>query len=246
MLYVPFILGILVAGSCPWQLVLLWVAITALFIGRDALQNWSDARRRGQPSSEGTRALIYAAISLLAGAPLVLVYRIPGMVPSALLAGLIIWRHHLQTRRRQGRTIAGEFISIAGITISGPVAHHVASGSVETIAALIWFLSLLYFASSVFYVKQRVLATQPRRSDEYREIARASATYHAAVVVIMLAVVLGGVASWWGLLAFAPAVIRATWYLLWPSPVLNLVRVGVLEIVYSLIFLVCAWQGLMR
>jgi hypothetical protein len=40
------------------------------------------------------------------------------------------------------------------------------------------------------------------------------------------------------LIAFAPVLMRTAWHLLKPADQLNLRRVGVLEILYSLIFLI--------
>ncbi|MCS6803809.1 MAG: hypothetical protein NZ823_01535 [Blastocatellia bacterium] len=45
---------------------------------------------------------------------------------------------------------------------------------------------------------------------------------------------------------FAPAVGRTFWYLLRPTAALSLPRIGVLEIVYSTIFLVLVWLAYAR
>jgi len=241
MLYVPFFLGLLVADAYPWRVALLWLTITAVFIGRDALANWGNARQRGQESTEGSRALNYGIITLLAGAPLVLLDRLLGLVPIALLASLALWWHYTQTLRRAGRTIISESLFIAGVTVTGPAAYYVAGATIDATAGWIWFVSLLYFASSVFYVKQRVLATQQRKVDANRAIRLGSATYHTLVAVIIGVLVWAGVLHWLAFAALGTAIIRAGWFLARPAGQLKLVRIGVLEIAYSLNFLIFGW-----
>jgi hypothetical protein len=60
----------------------------------------------------------------------------------------------------------------------------------------------------------------------------------------MFGLSLTGSLSLFVLAAFAPALARACWSLLKPARALNLRRVGVLEMVYSFIFLVFISVGL--
>src|ERR1043165_4011439 len=74
MFYVPFVLGVLVAGTISLPVLLLLVATSALFISRESLLVWWRAqtrKRQTQASSQAGRLLfIYFAVAALSGAPL--------------------------------------------------------------------------------------------------------------------------------------------------------------------------------
>ena len=52
MLYVPFVLGILVAGRVSWAVLWALLAMTALFFAREALRRWRRARAQGRPARD--------------------------------------------------------------------------------------------------------------------------------------------------------------------------------------------------
>jgi hypothetical protein len=143
-----------------------------------------------------------------------------------------------QATRREDRTIVGEILAIIGLTMTAPAAHYVARGVWEHTALWLWALNALYFTSSVFYVRWRVLSAHARHEDERQQIRRHCAFYHSSLVVALGALALTGNVNLFILLAFAPAVGRAFWHLLKPAADLNLRRIGLLEIVYSTIFMV--------
>src|SRR5690242_16591551 len=89
MFYVPFVLGVMVAGKISLPVLLLLLATSALFISRESLLTLWRARKRGRqtPSSiqAGRLLLIYFAIAAASGAPLILFYRFYWLLPLALI-----------------------------------------------------------------------------------------------------------------------------------------------------------------
>jgi len=89
MFYVPFVLGVLVAGRVSPPVLLLLVATSALFIARESLLVWWRAHSRGRQTQASGQAgrllLIYFAIAALSGAPLVLFYKLYWLAPLALI-----------------------------------------------------------------------------------------------------------------------------------------------------------------
>jgi hypothetical protein len=243
MLYVPLILGVLVAGAPTSRTLLLWIAVTATFLGRDALVQWGHARRRGRSSPYGRLAVAYLVIAALVGLLLVVIDRLVVLVPIVLFAAIALaWNLH-QSIQRQERTTAAELVAIGGLTLTAPAAYYVAAGRIDMIAIWLWVLCIAFFASSVFYVKQRVLALQTRKLHEQRRLSAYSATYHALLLATL------GILVWQEqlhllvLLAFLPVVARATWHLARPIRELDLKRIGVAEISFSVTFLVLTWLG---
>ena len=66
--------------------------------------------------------------------------------------------HTFLALKRTERSIHGELLGIAGLTMTAPAAYYVAAGELNVAAFTLWLLSFLYFGRSVFYVKMKVAA----------------------------------------------------------------------------------------
>jgi hypothetical protein len=238
MLYVPLLLGTLVGGGFSSSVLLLTLAATFLFVSREPALAWLRARQRGKDGRAGARALaLYLGLAALPGAPLLLLRGYWGLAPLAV-AGLLLLALNLRgALRREERTIAGEVLAIAGLTLTAPAAYYVASGGNWNGASFaLWALSMAYFTSSVLYVKHRIL-TRTQHTEERDRARRHSALYHGALAAVLLSTVAARMGDWLLFLAFAPVLGRAFWHLAWPSRELRLQRIGWLEVGYSVVFL---------
>src|SRR5262245_18397217 len=85
MFYVPFVLGVLVAGKISLPVLPLLLATSAMFISRESLLIWWRARKRGRQTQQarqsGRLLLIYFAIAAASGAPLILIFRLYWLLP---------------------------------------------------------------------------------------------------------------------------------------------------------------------
>lgn len=238
MLYVPFVVGALVAAEINLRVVLLLLSTSFLFIARESLLVWWRARHRPQPQPEALKTLaIYTLLAGLFGLPLVLVYKLYWLaLMGAATAGLLIYNTGLATRR-EDRTITGEIIAILGMTLTAPAAYYAARGAWDATAWWLWALCALYFTSSVFYVKLRVHWLNKRKAEQRRQSWRRCAIYHTSLLAALAASAATGNLSLLALAAFAPVLGRSFWHLAKPADKINLKRIGVTEIAYSLIFL---------
>ena len=225
MLYVPMAVGALVAGGFSWRVALIVLAQTFVFIAREPLLVW-------------WRALaVYLAFAAVSGAPLVFVSRLLWLVPLGLVSALLLTVNAEQAARREDRTLAGELLAIAGLTLTAPATYYAARGQWDGVAIWLWALCALFFASSVFYVKLRVAALNRRKGQERRRAISRCAVYHTFLLAALLGLALSTSLNLFLFLAFAPVLARSFWSLARPAGELNLRRVGVAEIVYSLFFL---------
>jgi hypothetical protein len=138
------------------------------------------------------------------------------------------------------RSTASEIMAIGGLTLTAPAAYYAARGRLDVAALWLWLLSALYMASSVFYIKLRVYRLNPRKQAEQRRALQGCAFYHSFLIVALAALISAGSLSLLAFIAFAPALARAFWGMFTPKTKVNLTRAGILEIAYSLIFLICA------
>jgi hypothetical protein len=245
MLYVPLVAGALVAGSFSWRVVLIALAMTFIFIARESILAWWRARRRGSDGRESLRTMIfYLGLAAASSAPLIFVSHLFWLAPLGLVAIALLAFNAEQGARREDRTVTGEMIAILGLTLTAPATYYVARAEWNAIALGLWALCALYFASSVFYVKLRVYSLN-RRKEQARKQARVRcALYHAFLLASLLVLAFTGSLNLFAIVAFAPVLARTFWQLIKPAAQLNLRRIGVLEIIYSLVFLIFITLGL--
>ncbi|MGE0130398.1 MAG: YwiC-like family protein [Blastocatellales bacterium] len=244
MLYVPFVLGVAVAGRVNWPVLLLLLSTTAMFISRESLLAWSRARARGRDASEpGKMLLIYLALAAAFGLPLILAFKLYWLAPLGLIGCVLLLINAKQGERLEERSLSSEVMAICGLTLTAPAAYYAASGRWDGAAFWLWLLSAFYFASSVFYIKLRIYRLNPRKQAEQRQAWRSCAVYHSFMIVALAALTFAGGLSLFALIAFAPVLARTFWGMFKPKTKVNLTRAGILEIAYSLVFLVCVALG---
>lgn len=238
MLYVPFVAGVLVAGRFPLRVLLLLLAVTAVFISRESLITWLRARNRGRDANgAGRLAAIYLALAATCGLPLLIFEGLYWLAPLALVGAVFLAVNSKHGMELEDRSLKGELLAICAMSLTGPAGYYVASGNWAWTALWLWALSVLYFASSVFYVKLRVVSLNPRRAQVRQRIWKYSASYHMFLLVALVALALTGQLRVFAVIAFAPVLARAFWSLVKPTNQVNLKRAGMLELVYSIIFL---------
>jgi len=239
MLYVPLAIGALVAWNAPLRLLLLAPSVTLFFIARESLLISWRARSRGQQNAQAQRFMLsYLALAGMFGAPLLLVYHLYWFLAMAFGALMLFVINARQAVRHEDRTIGGEMMAIAGLTLAAPAAYYAASGTFDARGLSLWALCALYFASSVFYVKLRVSAINPRSNEARRQSWRRCAFFHAFLLTSLLILSATGSMNLFALAAFSPVLVRSFWHLARPVQRINLRSVGWLEIVYSVVFLI--------
>lgn len=245
MLYVPFVLGVIVAGRVNWPVLLLLLSTTAMFISRESLLVWRRARVRGRDNAEaGKMLLLYSALTTAFGAPLILPFKLFWLIPLGLMGAALLLINSEQATQLEERALSSEVMAIGGLTLTAPAAYYAASGQWNLTAFWLWLLSMLYFAGSVFYIKLRIYRLNPRKQAEQRQAWRSCAVYHSSLIVALVALIFAGSLSLFALIAFAPALARTFLGMFNPRTKVNLTRAGILEIAYSLVFLICAALGL--
>jgi len=241
MLYVPFALGVAVAGRVNWPVLLLLLTTTAAFISRESLLIYWRARARGRDGAEARRTLfLYLALAAAFGSPLIFAFNLFWLILPGLIGAALLLINGKQATRMEERGMKGEILAITGLTMTAPAAYYAASGSWEMTAFWLWLLSALYMASSVFYIKLRVYRLNPRKQAEQRQAFRSCFFYHSFLIVAMPALIFAGSLGLFAFIAFTPALARTFWGMFKPESNVNLTRAGILEIAYSIVFLVCA------
>jgi len=193
MLYVPFVLGVAVAGRVNWPVLLLLLSATAVFISRESLLVYWRARARGRDAAEAGRTLLlYLALAAAFGSPLILAFELLWLIPLGVIGAALLLINGAQATRMEERSMMSEIMAIGGLTMTAPAAYYAASGRWEMTALWLWLLSALYMASSVFYIKLRVYRLNPRKQAEQRQALRSCAFYHSFLIVALPALIFAG------------------------------------------------------
>ncbi|HXU35219.1 MAG TPA: YwiC-like family protein [Blastocatellia bacterium] len=239
MLYVPLVVGALVALSLSFRLLLLTLSVTLVFTARGALVALLRSRSRGRTDQHARRlTFAYLGLAALLGAPLVFLSRLYWLVPLSMATAILLTVNARKAVRGEDRTVAGEMVAIAGLTLTAPAAYYVSAGVLNATAIWLWMLCALYFASSVFYVKLRVNTLNVRKEEARRQSWKRCAVYHICLFVALVVLALTGNLSLFAVAAFMPVLVRSFWYLAKPVRQNNLQQVGWLEMIYSIVFLI--------
>ena len=220
MLAIPLVLGMAAAwppGVTAW---LIPPAMGLLFLSRYAAVSAGARLVDGKKSPAGFigRRLLWSAIGVVAATLLIVAAwgrSMPdargGLLAAAVLTLALGAAHTLLALLDLDRTIPGEMIGMAGLASGAPLVVAAAGRPLDRQAIGIGLVALLYFATSLAYVKAIRALWKGDRAPRRRCIAA-----HAAVAVALAQLASGAFIPPLLAAAFAPVYARTAWGLLRP------------------------------
>jgi hypothetical protein len=236
-LYGSLLVGLGVAGRLTVPVLLLFVGVTAWAFANGPITLL--ARPAAGPGQVGRQRqallwlLAYGAVAAAALVPLIALYRMTFLLPFGMAALFFVVVRVYQLRERDERTLGGELIGMAGLTMTAAAAHAVAAEAAQPLGAMLWGLCLLYFGSGIFYVRMRVQGMLAARQGAPASANRAilpCILYHALLLIVMPLLAAAGIIPWAILLAFALPIWRAAAGLRRHEARLDLKRLGWSEV----------------
>jgi len=247
-LYGPFLLTLAALGGFEPRIVVLAIAITAAFFAHEPLSKLVRSSRH--PASR-ERVLewrgwlsFYLLAALVCGLYLMLRHQLWLLIPFGLMTTLLFVLHLSLIGRRQERGIWGELIGIVGLTATAPAACYVLKGEWSNECTLLWLLSLLYFASGIFYVKMRV--SRFLKVAQHRKRVLHCILYHVFLFGVLVLLIGYGLIAPFLILAYMPLIIRAAVGLLAREKRLDIRRIGYTELAHAVLFValfVTLWKS---
>lgn len=241
MLLVPLLVGLGIAGRGWGPGILFGLAALSFFLARYPMtllvKSWG--RRRSQ-TERWTWIAVYLALAIAFAVPLVLHYHRWLLFPLGGLAVLLLTVYLIQVDRRREMTVWGEFLGIAGLTLTAPAVYYVATGVLGITALLLWLINLLYFGGTVFYIKLKV-REQPRQPPPWsrkERLSRGGATlaYHVLAITTVAILSLFGWLPAAVPVAFAPCLAKAVRGVLAWSGRPHMLRLGLTEVAHAVAF----------
>jgi len=242
MLYIPLVTAVGISGTWNVRVLLMALAATLIFLSQRPYSQLLTNRRVRQDARLWQRNLIWLAVYWTAGGILLsLLYFHYGLetLPQFAWVGVPVAAPFTWfLKKNRMRTVAGELVGICGLTLTAPLAHYASVGQVQPVGFWLWGLCILYFASSVFYVKAVVAISLKARSQPVVEpiYSRLCSSYHWGLLALM-----AGLAALHQVpailpLAFLPVITRGLLGIRERNSKLNFARIGWTEVGYSLFF----------
>lgn len=236
-LFGSFLAGVGVAGRVTPAVILLLGGVILLTLANGPFTALF-RRSGGRPSRAESRCalswlLAYGSGAAACLAPLIGLYRMAFLLPFGLVAALFLVLRAFLVPRGKDRSLFGELVGVAGLTLSGPAAQAVAVDGIPPACALLWLLLFLFFVSGVFYVRMRIRVVLARRRGMIgatNPARRWCFVYHLMLLVVIPALAATQLIPWLVLLAFVPAVWRAAAGIRRQEVALNLKRLGWSEV----------------
>ena len=151
-------------------------------------------------------ATAYLALALLFIFP-VLLHGYIRLIPIGLVALASLAGNYFVTRNSP-RTIPGDLIAVIGLTLSGPAAYYVLTGTFDRQSFILWIFNFLFFGYSVFYVHTKMKASALKKAvlsiHEKLLCGKYLIAYNAIALSVLLFLFLDHITAEYSLLAFVP------------------------------------------
>ncbi len=242
MLLIPLVVSLAAAGRWGLEGPLFLGTCLAIYTARQPINMLVRSLQEPGDEAKGRPLFwlgVYAVLALAFGLPLLFYYGRWLLLPWAAIFMAFTAAHFYLRQRRQDRTIPGELVTIAGLALTAPGAYYVARG-LEPTAAYLWVLTTLYSSASIFYVRMKMKHRSLRRPAkdvmERLSLGRNSIIYQGVLVLVLALAVAWGQVPPFVPIAFAPLLAKVTYAVLAGDHLVNIKKVGWIEVAHSVAF----------
>ena len=190
-----------------------------------------------------TWLIIYGIILAVCGISLILAWQLWGILWLALPAAIPLVVDLISRKSRKQRSLGVRLTGIGGLVLSAPAGYYVATGNLDTLALGLWAVNLIYYGSSLFYVRVWFEARRlgkdscnPVQTLVPAWLLKITLIYHGLGLLLFLGLALLGILPWTALLAFAPLGFKLGMALRRPPINIPIKQVGLFELSQSLVF----------
>ena len=191
-LLVPLVVGASSAERFSFDLVFLAAAALSFFLGYVPVEALLRERSGAGQGAERVRQFrFWAGTYIGAGVLFTIPLLVSGwwlLLPIGGLAAIALLGTNLLTRVSP-KSVGRELIAVAGLTLTGPAAFYVATGSLGRPGATLWLLNFLFFGCGVVYVHMKIRAAGRKRESfsltERLFLGGLNLAYHLAVISIV-------------------------------------------------------------
>ncbi len=242
-LFVPMFVNACVAGMWSMDIILVALAALGAFLNyapaQVLLRHYSGVPQRDEKLKQ---AKFWATAYLCFTAGIVVPLLLKGYVfllPVGVLGAVFFFCNFFFVKY-YSKMIATDLIAVAGLTLSGPSAYYVLTGTLDRTALSLYVLNVLFFGCSVFYVHMKIQASAAKKPNmEWREklsLGKVNLYYHAAVVTIVTIFAAVHFIPIFVLVAFVPMVVHGVYGTVKLSTKVHFKKLGFLLLGQSIAF----------
>ena len=151
MLYVPFVIGVLVARQFAIANFALAGMLFFLCLLRELLKQSAAADFKNIPAQARPTLILATAHGLFLVLILLFKYHLWLLTPIALFGFLLFGLELLLVRMGSKHRVTIKLLGMATLTLSAPAAHYASSGALTPVALALWVLCVLYFGITTVY-----------------------------------------------------------------------------------------------
>lgn len=221
MLIVPFLFGVIASTPSPLH-ILLFICWLLIYLLMFPLLQWIRTRK----TSLYRNPILFYGVLLVPVATWLVILR-PDLILIALMFIPLFIVNAYFARTKNERALLNDIAAIVQFSLMVFISFKIGGGTNYSVAMELFFISVLYFVGTAFYVKT-IIREKKNKSFYYFSIG-----YHA-ISVLLSALFL----PWLMVVPASILLIRAVWL---PRTKINVKQSGMMEIVYSIIVLVSVW-----
>jgi len=163
------------------------------------------------------------------------------LAPISILGAALFVLNFFLTRDNP-KSVASDLSAVIGLTLTGPAASYVLTGSITGEVLSVWVLTMLFFGSSVFYVHMKIRASGLKKetiawSDRF-SVGQLNLIYHAVTLGIVFILMVNRATPSLAFVAFVPIVVHAVIGTIRLSSRVRFNRVGFFLLEHSVVFVV--------
>jgi hypothetical protein len=241
MFVAPLLVGIGAAGIVNFDLILFVLTAFGFFLLRYPLMLAIKSKSNVARLTAWQWSAIYGALTIAAGAALLLTSQLWSLIPVGLLGFISLAVYLWYAAHRAEMSTTGEWVGIAGLVLGAPGAYLVATHRLDATAWALYFLNVLYFGGTVFYVKFRVreqpkLVKAPADWRSRLWAGRITLLYHSLAIGAVVLFALLGLVPALAPLAFVLPMCKTVGAVLTLPARLNMRRLGFVELGLTTLF----------
>ncbi|GGH14606.1 YwiC-like family protein [Paenibacillus segetis] len=221
MLIVPFLFGMIIAEPNPQHL-LLFVCWLLVYLMMFPILQWIRTKKTIQYLSP----ILFFGTLLVPFAIWLIVLR-PKMILIALMFIPLFLVNAYFAKTKNERALINDIAAIVQFSLMVFISFEIGEGTNYSAAMELFFVSILYFVGTAFYVKT-IIREKNNRSFYYFSVG-----YHVCLVLLSMCFL-----PWMMVLSACVLLIRALWF---PRMKISVKQSGISEIVFSIVVLLSVW-----
>ncbi len=234
-----YLLGVVAAWPPSGASLLVAALVLALFVAHGGITRVLSLRTNDPWRTPLVRtSLLLSALAVCLAAALWLTAPSTGLVALGMLGLALTSIAFALERRGLDRTFVGELVGIVGLSVTLPLVAYVGHGSFDVARAALWASAVMFFVGSILRVRYHVRARRagPLTRGGRLRLMTPSLAFHLAALLVTAMAAEQDVLSFVMMVAWLPPLVGATYAVLVTRQPLGIRRVGLEEVILTVLF----------